>query len=145
MRNFRRLHYSSCEIFILQHCSSCNIVHHFATIHLSYCFMLLPFCYNFLFLPILSLVIAFDFGSFCNFAWLGQYISSCTLIKDNFCSIIKIGGKLSAFPLFLFFPPLSLIFSPFLGCQTPSKDDNLVDERLKPFPPCGGRLLGTGC
>ena len=34
------------------------------------------FCYIFGFLPILSLVIAFDFGSFCNFAWLGQYISS---------------------------------------------------------------------
>ena len=25
-------------------------------------------------------------------------------------------------------------FSPFLGCQTPSKDDNLEDEWLKPLP-----------
>ena len=29
--------------------------------------------------------------------------------------------------------PFSLIFSPFLCCQTPSKDDNLEDEWLKPF------------
>ena len=39
-------------------------------------------------------------------------------------------------------------FSPFLGCQTPSKDDSLEDERLKPLPPLSKRLLGigsTGC
>ena len=71
------------------HYSSYSTVHHFSTIHLSCCFTLLPFCYNFLFHPILSLVIAFDFGSFCNFAWLGQYISSYTIIKDNFCLLIK--------------------------------------------------------
>ena len=135
MQNFRRLHCSSYEISFMLHCSSCSTVHHFATIHLSYCFTLLPFCYNFLFLPILSLVIPFDFGSFCNFAWLGQYISSCIVIKENFLLSNKIGGKLSAFPLFLLFSTLSLIFSPFLGCQTPSKDDNLEDERLKPFLP----------
>ena len=28
------------------------------------------FCYNFSFLPILSLILAFGFGFFCNFAWL---------------------------------------------------------------------------
>ena len=106
--------FAACETFIgcivhpakfpsCCHCSSCSTVHHFATIHLSCCFTLLPFCYNFLFLPILSLVIAFDFGSFCNFAWLGQYISSCTVIKDNFLLINKIGGKLSVFLLFLLF------------------------------------------
>ena len=117
------------------HCSSCSTVHHFATIHLFCCFALLPFCYNFLFLPILSLVIPFDIGSFCNFAWLGQYISSWTVIEEKFLLSNKIGGKLSAFPLFLLFSPLSLIFAPFLGCQTPSKDDNLEDEQLKPFLP----------
>ena len=92
--------FAACEIFA--GCTvhpgkfpSCCTVHPtalftiFTTIHLSCCFRLLLFCYNFLFLPILSLVIAFDFGSFCNFAWLGQYISSYTVIKDNFCSLIK--------------------------------------------------------
>ena len=96
------------------HCSSCSTVHHFATIHLYCCFTLFLFCYNFLFLPILSLVITFDFGSFCNFAWLGQYISSYTIIKDNFLLINKIGGNLSAVPLlffFLHFPSFSLPFS----------------------------------
>ena len=67
----------------------------------------------FLFLPILSLVIAIDFGSFCIFAWLGQYINSCTIIKDNFWLSNKIGGKLSAFLLFSIFSrflPFSLTF-----------------------------------
>ena len=35
-------------------------------------------------------------------------------------------------------------FSHFLGCQTPSNDDNLEDEQLKSFPPSSGRLLGVG-
>ena len=35
-------------------------------------------------------------------------------------------------------------FSHFLGCQTPSKDDNLEDERLKPLPSLSKRLLGEG-
>ena len=135
MRNFRRLHCSSCKISFILYCSSCSTVHHYSTIHISCYFTLLLFCYNFLFLPILSLVIAFDFGSFCNFAWLGQYISSCTVIKDNFLLSNKIGGEAFRFPTFSHFPPLSLIFSPFLGCKTPSKDDNLEDEWLKPFPP----------
>ena len=136
-----RKNFTCCEIFAgstihpakfssYAHYSSCSTTHHFSTIHLSCYFTLLPFCYNFLFLPILSLVIAFDFGSFCNFAWLGQYISSCTLIEDKFCSVIKLVGSFQFSRSFSF----SLIFSPFLGCQTPSKDDNLEDEQIKPFP-----------
>ena len=57
-----------------------------ATVHpadhcsLSYDLLFLDFfCYIFGFLPSLSLVIAFDFGSFYNFSWLGQYISSYAL------------------------------------------------------------------
>ena len=38
-----------------------------------------------------------------------------------------------SFQLSPFSAPVSFIFSPFLGCQTPLKDDNLEDERLKPF------------
>ena len=40
-------------------------VHHFATVHLF--FTLSDFCYIFLFLPILSLLIPYDLGCFCNF------------------------------------------------------------------------------
>ena len=135
VRNFRRLHYSSCEIsfmlplFILQDCSPFC---HYSPLLLFHAFaFLLQFFVSSHFIPCNS----FDFGSFCNFAWLGKYISSCTIIKENFMLSNKIGGKLSAFPLFLLFSPLSLIFSLFLGCQTPSKDDNLEDERIKPLLP----------
>ena len=38
-------------------------------------------------------------------------------------------SPVSALPYSIFF---HFIFY-FLGCQTPSKDDNLEDERLKPF------------
>ena len=75
LRNFR-----SMRNFLPMH-----TIHHVATVHLS-CTIdflrLLPFglfLSLFGFLPNLSLVIAFDFGSFCNFAWLGQYISSYAL------------------------------------------------------------------
>ena len=109
---FRQLrNFASCEmlfllpLFILQ-----------AIVHISYCFTLLPFCYIFLFLPILSLVIAFDFGSFCNFAWMGQYISSDTVIKEKFRSVIKLAGsfQLSRFFSFssTFFHFLSLSWLP---------------------------------
>ena len=50
-------------------------------------------------------------------------------LRDDFFAVNKIRAPFSRFFCF------SLIFSPFLGCQTPSKDDNLEDERLKPLPP----------
>ena len=106
LRKFRKLaEFRSILRNFASHCSpSC-------TIHLSCCFTLLPFCYNFLFLPILSLVIAFNFGSFCNFAWLGQYISSCTVIKENFCSVIKLARSFQLSRFFSF----SSTFSHFLS------------------------------
>ena len=65
--NFATCRMSQVALFILP-----------ATIHISVTvpsrclFLLFDFlCYIFCFLPILSLVISFDFGSFCNFAWLG--------------------------------------------------------------------------
>ena len=80
MRNFRRLHCSSCDIsflralFILQ-----PLFIHLALLT-SYAFYLFDsFLSLFGFLTNLSLVIAFDFGSFCNFVWLEQYISSYAL------------------------------------------------------------------
>ena len=57
----------------------------------------------FCFLPNLSLVIAFDFGFCCNFAWPEQYICSYTVIKENFFFINKIGEKFSVLPLFSIF------------------------------------------
>ena len=58
------------------HYSPACTVHISATVHPSCCFTLLPVCYNFLFLPILSLVIAFGFVFFCNFPFSEHYISS---------------------------------------------------------------------
>ena len=80
LRNFCRLHCSSfeisflCTLFILQPL----FIH--PTLLTSYAFYLFDsFLSLFCFLPNLSLVIAFDFCCFCNFAWLGQYISSYAL------------------------------------------------------------------
>ena len=53
-------------------------------------------------------------------------------VKDS-SSIIKfLGRKLSAIPALSL---VSLIFSPFMGSQTPFEDNNSEDERLQPFPP----------
>ena len=97
------------------------IVHLHATVHLSCCFTLFPFYYNFFFLPILSIVIAFDFGSFCIFAWLGQYISSCTVIKDNFCSVIKLAGSFQLSHFFSFSPIFSHFLSTFSLAKHPPR------------------------
>ena len=48
-----------------------------------------------------------------------------------------LGTKLSAAPAL---SPVSLIFSHFLGNQTPYSED----ERLEPLLPWSGRLLGKG-
>ena len=50
-----------------------DTIHPAATVHLLV--DALDFCYNFLFLPILSLLIPYDFGFFCNFPLLWAYIS----------------------------------------------------------------------
>ena len=74
-------------------------------------FDLLTYVPLFGFLPILSPVIDFDFGSFCNFSWQGQYISSYyTVTRDNFLHINKFDGKLSTLPVFSHFLSFSLIF-----------------------------------
>ena len=52
-----------------------------------------------------------------------------TLSTDDFFAVNKIRARFSRFSAFF------LIFCSFLGFQTPSKDDNLEDERLKPLPP----------
>ena len=72
---FHRLRiFAGCEI------ASCCHYSPPATVHpINYSFLLPVYMLNFVplfgFLPILSPIIAFDFGSFCNFAWLGQYKS----------------------------------------------------------------------
>ena len=76
-------------------------------------------------------VIAFRFWFFCNFPYTENlYKPQYVQTLDQSTSINKVKGEASNSPVWLL---LSLIFSPFLGCQTPSKDDNLEDERLKPF------------
>ena len=45
-----------------------DTIHPKATVHLLVDAKV--FCYNFSFRPILSLILAFGFGFFCNFAWL---------------------------------------------------------------------------
>ena len=55
-----------------------DTIHPAATVHLL--FDASDFCYNFLFLPILSLVIAFSFGFFGNFPCSEHYISSVKLL-----------------------------------------------------------------
>ena len=124
--------FSGCDIFsgstvrpakfsFCTHCSSCCNVDHFSTIHLSFCFTLFPFCYNFLFLLILSLVIAFAFGSFCNFAWLGQYISSRTIIKEKFCLVIKLAGSFQLCRSFSFSLHVLSLSLPFLVAKHPPR------------------------
>ena len=53
--------FAGCEIASARHCSSYSIVHSSCTVDF---LRFLPFCYKFLFLPILSLVIAFGFVFF---------------------------------------------------------------------------------
>ena len=55
-----------------------DTIHPTATVHLL--FDASYFCYNFLFLPILSLVIAFGFDFFGNFPCSEHYISSVKLL-----------------------------------------------------------------
>ena len=78
-----------------------------------------------------------QFNYFCNFAWLGQYISSYyTIIRRPLGSLIKfLGRKLSALPNLSHFLSFSLTFSYFITSQTPYEDDNSKDEWLETFPP----------
>ena len=88
------------------------------------------FCYIFGFLPILSLLILYDFG----FLYFSLVMS---IYKPQYVSItnqsIKLTGEAFSSPAFLNFSPFSLIFLALLGSQTPSEDDNSEDEWLKPF------------
>ena len=87
--------------------------------------------FNFWFITLLSYNLAKLLG-FLVFShiWVG-YISHLISCNPNFNLGVNI---LRSFHfLFSFLSSLSS-FSPFLGCQTPSKDDNLEDERLKPLP-----------
>ena len=49
--------------------------------------------------------------------------------------VFFLGGNLSAVPASFLFPPLSLIFSHFLGYQTSLEDDNSRDGWLNPLHP----------
>ena len=70
--------FASCE-----HCSCLKLdtVHHTTTVHLL--FDAVPCLFQFLFLPILSLVIAFGFSFFCNFPCSEPYISRVKVCKGN--------------------------------------------------------------
>ena len=72
-----------------------------------------------------------DFSNLYCFGAVYKPKQTCNRIP--FCSLINfLGGKLSALPTL---SPVSLIFSHFLGSQTPSKEDNSEDEWLEPPPP----------
>ena len=101
--------FSYCHCSPACHCSPLLLFHAFS------------FLLQFFFLPILSIVIAFDFGSFCIFAWLGQYISSCTVIKDNFCSVIKLAGSFQLSHFFSFSPIFSHFLSTFSLAKHPPR------------------------
>ena len=82
------------------------------------------------------------FRHFCHFTHLGW------LYKLHY-KFVTLTFNLSVRSSFCFsFLSSFSTFSPFLCCQTPSKDDNLEDERLKPLPSLSKRLLGVrsyGC
>ena len=59
-----RGNWSTCKIGSCEHCASCAL---FFQQPIPLLFDALVFCYIFSFLPILSLVITFDLGFFCNF------------------------------------------------------------------------------
>ena len=111
----------------MEHCRNAfatATVHHHA--HCSSCcpfllFDVVPCLHFFLFLPILSFVIAFGFGFFCNFPCSEQYISwSQGLYNQSITSSKTINGKLLTFPLLLFSASLSFIlFSIFSAAKHP--------------------------
>ena len=70
------------------------------------------------------------FRHFCHFTHLGWLYKP----PYKFVTLTLIFQYIRATFHFALFSLLFLSsFSHFLGCQTPSKDDNLEDERLKPF------------
>ena len=85
------------------------------------------------------LIVISYFRHFCNFTqWGWLYKLPYNICNPNF----NLSARSFSF-CFSFLSSLSS-FSHFLGCQTPSKDDNLEDERLKPLPPSSKRLLVVG-
>ena len=101
-----------CFLFAIVHPTTLFISHALFTI--LFFDVLTHFVPFLIFFPILFLVIAFDFGSFCNFAWLGQYISSHFIHhckKITFCSLINLAGSFQLSRSFLAY----LLFSPFLS------------------------------
>ena len=74
-------------------------------------------------------IVILYFWYFCHFTYLGWlHKPPYKFVPLNFNLSVRNSSFSSSF--------LSSLssFSPFLGCQTPSKDDNLEDERLKPLP-----------
>ena len=108
---------------------------HLATIHISTLFScyftLLLFLLQFFISSHFVLVIAFSFSFF-----FGNFLYTEHLYKSQsgqtITSLRQYREWAAVSPLLPFLHFLSFSFL-FLGCQTPSKDDNLEDERLKHF------------
>ena len=128
--NFHRLHCSSCENSILQHYSP--FCHYSPFLLFDAVTFLLQFFVPSRFISCNS----FWFWFFCNFPYSEQYISLSQALYKSITSCNKfLARKLSALPSRLLLLHFLSFFSHFLGNQTPSKDDNLEDERLKPSLP----------
>ena len=98
------------------------------------------------FIPCNSFFFCFFF--FCNFALAGaiyKLLVHCNRGTSLFGSLINWAGTFQQFPLFLQFLSSSLIFSHFLGSQTPSEDYNSEDEWLaKPPYSLEWKAIGQG-
>ena len=106
--NFRRLHCSSCEIFILQHCSP--FFHYSPFLLFDAVTFLLQFFVSSHFIPCISFLFCFFF---CNFLCSEQYISLSQALYKSITSCNKfLAGEAFTLPP-LFSASLSLIFFPF--------------------------------
>ena len=94
-------------------------------------FMLLFFLLQFLVFLLSTLVVITYVWIVWYFTWFVRLYKPFvyTVGGDVFFAVNKV--RVPVLPFFHF----SLILSPFLYFQTPSKDDNLEDERLNPLPP----------
>ena len=120
---------------LLQECFSCEYCSCLPALFLSATpvllhFTLLLFLLQFLVFLLSTLVVITYVWIVWYFTWFVRlYKPFVYTVKGRFFAVNKI--RTPVLPFFSF----SLIFSPFIGCQTPSKDDNLEDERIKPLPP----------
>ena len=101
-------------------------------LHFTHC----CFCYNFWFLPILTLVVALVSVFFCNFPCtehLYKPQSVQTYNQLTSCTSV-IQRRATVSPLLPFLLLFCFLFH-FLGCQTPFDDDKSKDVRLNlPHP-----------